>query len=314
MSPATRALIGRFRRKASSLSPSVRQAWLKGFARLERELTDADLLRLLSTGNVDQLLARVANPEAVARAFTDLRQQLRAGVADAATLFQKDLPKVARPGIAFDVLNPETIEAIRTLESRVLVSLSEDVRATVRQAVEAGLAEGIGPRELARRLRDVLALAPNQEQAVRTFRDLLASGDAEALTRALRDHRFDATVKRALQGDGLTDQQVEAMTAAYRRRMVAFNAETHARTATLDALKEGQRLSWEQAADRGLIDRGRLRKEWVTVGDDRVRPEHEAMNGETVPFDAAFSNGDTVPGESDWNCRCVARYFVGQAA
>ena len=44
------------------------------------------------------------------------------------------------------------------------------------------------------------------------------------------------------------------------------------------------------------------KKEWKTAGDDRVRPEHIAMDGETVLLDEPFSNGLMYPSEP--NCRC----------
>jgi len=81
------------------------------------------------------------------------------------------------------------------------------------------------------------------------------------------------------------------------------------RTATLDALKKGQDLSWRDAIEKGVVV-GTLTKTWVTVHDDRVRPEHVAMDGQTVPFDAPYSNGQMVPGETDYNCRCISRVTV----
>jgi hypothetical protein len=45
-----------------------------------------------------------------------------------------------------------------------------------------------------------------------------------------------------------------------------------------------------------------VEKEWVTQGDDRVRDEHAAMEGERVPRDDNFSNGLDYPSEP--NCRC----------
>jgi len=47
-------------------------------------------------------------------------------------------------------------------------------------------------------------------------------------------------------------------------------------------------------------------KIWVTQMDDRVRPEHQELEGEKVDIDEAFSNGLEWPGEP--NCRC-ANFF-----
>jgi SPP1 gp7 family putative phage head morphogenesis protein len=43
---------------------------------------------------------------------------------------------------------------------------------------------------------------------------------------------------------------------------------------------------------------------YVTVGDDRVRPEHEAMDGTTLPKDDPFWASCYPP--NGWSCRCTA--------
>lgn len=44
-------------------------------------------------------------------------------------------------------------------------------------------------------------------------------------------------------------------------------------------------------------------KTWATAGDERVRDEHAAIQGETVGIDEKFSNGLEYPSEP--NCRCA---------
>lgn len=48
-------------------------------------------------------------------------------------------------------------------------------------------------------------------------------------------------------------------------------------------------------------------KTWWTVGDGRVRPWHQVLNGETKFINEAFSNGRVVPDEP--NCRCRVLYM-----
>jgi SPP1 gp7 family putative phage head morphogenesis protein len=212
--------------------------------------------------------------------------------------------------VRFNVLAPNVVDGIRALDSRVLANLKDEIRETVRAYVEQGLRDGQSPAAIARGLRDVIGLAPNQLDAVNNFRRMLEEGDREALTRLLRDRRFDAQLEKAFAGDGLSSAQIDKMTDAYRKRMVAFNAETNTRTAALDAQKLANHLSWEEAVASGRIDGGALFKRWATVRDDRVRPEHQAMEGEVVKWDEYYSNGQMVPGESDYNCRCLSVFFT----
>jgi uncharacterized protein with gpF-like domain len=53
---------------------------------------------------------------------------------------------------------------------------------------------------------------------------------------------------------------------------------------------------------------GSQTKGWVTVGDGRVRPAHQKLNGEVVGIEEAFSDGEQYPGEYDINCRCHLDY------
>ena len=150
---------------------------------------------------------------------------------------------------------------------------------------------------------------------VRNFRSMLVAGDRQALTRTLRDKRFDPTLRKALgaRGTGLSTSQVNQMTGAYRRRMIAFNAETQARSIALEAQKRGQRLSWLDAVQRGVIPRAALYRRWLGVNDSRRRQSHEDMEGEEAHVDQSYSNGQTIPGDNEYNCRCLDVFFVKRA-
>ena len=68
-----------------------------------------------------------------------------------------------------------------------------------------------------------------------------------------------------------------------------------ARTENITASNNGALNAYRQSK---VVEK----KSWLTAGDDRVRPEHEAMDGETVLLEEAFSNGLMCPSEP--NCRC----------
>lgn len=70
---------------------------------------------------------------------------------------------------------------------------------------------------------------------------------------------------------------------------------------------ERHRMTWGSSLEfaKGA---GSQTKEWVTVGDGRVRPAHQKLNGEVVSIEEAFSDGEQYPGEHDINCRCHLEY------
>lgn len=315
MTPAQLLFWKRVQLRASRLQPDLAREVLRAFQALRNELGDINLLKLLETNQIEKIISEALSQTTLRDAFLPVRERIRDAVREAVKNTARDLPKVAQKlGGGFDILNPKIIEGIQTLESKVITTLEDGVRDTVRQIVERGLRDGEGPKSMARALRDHLSLAANQEAAVHNFERMLEEQDGEALTRELRDRRFDGTLKKAFAGDGLTSAQIEKMTAAYRSRMENFNAETIARTASLDSQKLGQKLTWEAAIERGDVDGGDLTKTWVGVMDDRERPSHVAMEGETVPFDQSYSNGQMVPGESEYNCRCISIVRLTRAA
>lgn len=302
MSPAARILRARLERRVEVLAPELRVAMLKAFAAIQDKLSPSFTLDRIANRDLASLLVELD----VEGAFTPVSNILRDGVERAALAETKALPvKAARTGI-IDFLKPDVVEAIRTLNTAVMRSLSESTRDAVRKAVELGLQQGTPPKTIARGLRDVVGLAPKDVDAVANFRRMLEEKDSEALTRLLRDKRFDSTIRKAFAGDGLTGEQIDKMVERYRTNAVANNAETIARTASMDAQKLGQQMAYQEAVARGNFDGGTLVKRWSGTLDDRERPEHLAMEGETVPWNQPYSNGEMVPGSSTFNCRCVS--------
>ncbi|MFW6331594.1 MAG: phage portal protein [Gemmatimonadota bacterium] len=82
-------------------------------------------------------------------------------------------------------------------------------------------------------------------------------------------------------------------------------SELIARTETTQVTNQAQRSS---LADYARTNAVTVRKSWLTARDSRVRDEHAALDGETVDIDAAFSDGQTEPGEP--NCRCTLLFFM----
>lgn len=312
MTERERQFFERVHRKTGTLTPEMTARILYAYRFLAATLPEAEMARLIAIGAVEPLILNVLSDRLLDQAFRRAQEQLRRTAEHSFAYVAKDLPRGGRINgeiaIRFDYLSPQVQTAIRELDAKILPTLKADVRETIRQAIQAGVEAGKNPRTIARGLKDVVGLSPAQEKAVRNYRAELEAGNADKATaRQLHDARFKVA-------EGMTPEKVDRMVSVYRRNMQAYHAETIARTATLDAFKRGQQLAWEQAIDEGIVDRGRLQKTWITVGDDRVRDEHVAMQGETVPFDARYSNGEELPGESTYNCRCLSRYTVARAA
>src|SRR5512146_2954240 len=195
----------RVQRRAAIYEPDVSRALLRAFEMLRQQLSTAEVEQMVARGDVDAVIQIVLDDPAFARAAAALRQQTQKIASDGVRYFARDIPGAFATGqalVAFDVLSPHVITAIRALDTKVMQTLTTDVRETVRAFIENGLRDGVNPRTVGRQLRTVGGLAPNQLEAIQNFERMLKDGDREALTRALRDKRFDSTLRRALGKNG----------------------------------------------------------------------------------------------------------------
>jgi len=301
-------------RRAASLTPELAMRILAAFATLRDKLTDAELQRAVDLGYINQIVDQIVTEARFQAAMQPVRDAMRRSIIQSVATYARALPVPPQQArelvVAFDYLSPDVIAAIRTLETRVMTSLKDDARETVRAFVEQGLRDGVNPREIARGIRSVIGLGPSQLQEVENFRDALLGRNGRSVADYTARNR---TVDRLLAKGKLTDAQVERYVDLYRKKRIALNAETVARTAALDAQKAAQQLAWQQAVDKGIVDGHRLRKQWIGVMDSRERPTHVAMEKETAPWNQPYSNGQMVPGDTEYNCRCISRYYVAPA-
>lgn len=82
-------------------------------------------------------------------------------------------------------------------------------------------------------------------------------------------------------------------------------AELIADTESMIAANEGQRESWDQASDNGLLDDS-VKKEWIATGDSGVCDDCDELDGTVVALDEDFPNdgGDGPPLHP--RCRCTS--------
>ena len=306
MNARDRALWLRVQRRVGTLAPPVRARLLDAYRVLRESVSDAELTRLIASGQWEKILDDLLLKRALAPVREELVKVVEKGLKSAVPTLPKAGLVDGAVGVAFDVLNPRVIAAVRQLDDRAINTLDADIREGVRAVVRKGLRDGVSARTIGRDLRGMIGLAPNHVEYVQNYRAELEEGSAAALDRRLRNRRYDTAVARG----SMTPGQIDRAVAAYEKRLLDFNATTNARTMAGDSLKLGQHLSWQDAIDNGMVNKEQVWKRWVGVMDDRERPEHVDMEGETVRYDSAFSNGQQIPGETDFNCRCILRYIV----
>lgn len=295
--------------------PELVAAFLEVARQLRGSLALDQLVTLVEQGRVQEALEVAA--QAGARFATTVNGVYIAAGLDTASR----LTNVLRVSVDFDVTNAGAVRAMQETRLRLVREISSEQALAARQALAEGVRAGLNPRRQAQALRDSLGLTARQVSTVTNFRRMLEEGDREVLRRALRDRRFDPTVRRRLAtGEPLTARQVDRMVARYRERQLRARAEMVARTEALRAVNGAAWQTYEQAYERGLIDPARVEEVWRTAADTRVRDSHRTMNGQTrqpgQPFLSGAGNALRFPGDPEApasevvQCRCVVARFI----
>ena len=219
--------------------------------------------------------------------------------------------------IGFDQVNWRAVNHMQNRRLNLIREFTEEQRTTAQVVMRDGIARGLNPRDQARQFRESVGLTGRQENAVQNYRRALegaAESETAALTRQLRDRRFDRTVQRAARtGKPLTTSQINRMTSRYRQRYIKYRAEVIARTEALRSVHAGTEELYRQAIDAGHVQEQELERTWVAAADERTRASHQNLNGMKRGINETFPGQDgelKYPGDPDApasetiQCRC----------
>lgn len=289
---------------ASRLAPRYERAFLAAIDAVQGRLRRSDIVRLIASGRIDELV------DAALRAtdgLEDFRQVVQATLVETATDAAIDVSRQARAAVRFDAYAPLAVQVVQREGARFVREVRNDVRQTVRRVVAEGIRRGDNPRTTARVLRGSIGLTQRQQEAVANYRALLEVGDRDALRRALRDRRFDASARAAVNGERLPAGRIDEMVGRYEARYLKYRAEVIARHESMVALSQGNRLAWEQAIADGVVSRATLERQWFTAADERTCPYCRPVHLQVRAFDAAFDTplGPATNAPLHVQCRCV---------
>lgn len=325
------------------LPPEVRRAE-KQRARYERKIERAffDYLDAVTSDDaLDQIAAMYRNgdlmgmvhfPDPYIREFAGIIREVFIGVGDEETehlLGQLNIRLVDEEGspvtkidmsASIDItFNPGQAGAAAFLRQSELQFIREITRAqreVIRKAMSEALNSGMGYVEASRLFKNEIGLTAFQQNAVRNYRRLLERNSGQALTRVLRDRRYDPSISRAIRtGSPLSTGQIDKMSERYRQRMLAMRAETIARTEGQAAVNAARHHSTSQMLQKAGIQESDMERKWHTIIDGRERATHHAMNGQVRGMSEKFKSpsgaqllypGDrSAPAAEVINCRCV---------
>lgn len=296
--------------------PRFRAVFLDAVAGVSTVATLTELERLVEERRLEQALARASAMVSTRVATEAAETFVRAGIDGVRTL-----EDITGDIIGFDQVNQRAVDAMRQERLRLVAEFTLEQRFATRMALIDGVRRGLNPTAQARNFRASIGLTAKQQQAALNYRRLLQQGSLEALTRELRDKRFDRTVRRAARtGEPLTEAQVERMYARYRERSVRHRSTVIARTEALRAVNAGNSEAYDQAVDAGVLSRDQIVNTWNTAGGPRVRDSHRHLNrmqrlkGQTFPGFAGalrFPGDFLAPASETIMCRCALSTRIG---
>lgn len=292
--------------------PRIARAFRAAIKELGDEIDLKEIERLLINGDIEGALRyTVVVAERIGEASTVTF--ITSGQDTARFLSGLDLGT-----IMFSQINVRAVQAMQVNNLRLINEFTAEQRRATRLALLDGIARGLNPVDQARAFRDSVGLTERQQAAVINYRRLL-TGDAaeqrEALTRELRDRRYDRSVQRSIKtGEALTPTQIDRMVTRYSERYVKYRAETIGRTEALRSVHQGVNEGYEQAIEAGKIDAADLERTWDSSKDKRVRRTHRFLNGQKRPWGGTWATENGIiryPGdpeaaaEETIQCRCL---------
>lgn len=254
-------------RWADQQEPFLRAAIRDAWRQVQASINVAELLRRLQANDVDgvvQLL--LSSPEAKV-----VEARLRNAYARALQTTRTNAARGFVLRIEAPVADQRMVDLVREWENDAFRRMLQEAREGLREQVATEMARGIGPRQMAVALKAEVGrvgLTAYDERIIASFRRALEEGrTADALGRALRDRRFDRSLLKPL-----TPAQIDTMVDAYRRKLIAFRAETFARTSALQASNDAALAVWEDAVAQGRVPLEQVRRFWVVAEDERLCP------------------------------------------
>lgn len=112
-----------------------------------------------------------------------------------------------------------------------------------------------------------------------------------------------------LRTQGFSNDKVQSMMESWSQKAIKYRATVIARTESLRAANQGQKVLWEDAQHDGLLDPSSTSQVWIATPDDRECEICSALDGKTVDLDGSWtSNISGVTEDSPpihTSCRCA---------
>ncbi|PBC23667.1 head morphogenesis protein [Mesorhizobium sp. WSM4311] len=329
----------RFEILVSQFEPAVRQAFIEAIDDITSNIVLRRIVERLERGDINGAIIAMDLDEA---AFRPLDEAIRAafnggGVATVDTMPTLRDPSGHRIVVRWDARNFAAEQWLQTHSAQLVTGIVADQKIAIRSALETGLARGDNPIKTAvavvgrvstvtgRREGGLIGLTTVQGEYVARARQELLSGEPDQLrnylSRTRRDKRFDKTVVAAIEaGKPVSAALVDRITGRYVDGLLKLRADTIGLHETFAALGASKDIAFRQQIEKGSLRADAVTKGWKHTPQKHGREQHEAMQGQMVPFDQPFTAPDGtlipyphapgVPTRHTLACKCLAEYKI----
>ncbi|TRC78515.1 head morphogenesis protein [Mesorhizobium sp. WSM4310] len=334
----------RFDILVSQFEPAVRQAFIEAIEDITSNIVLRRIVERLERGDINGAISAMNLDEA---AFRPLDEAIRAAFNGGGVATVDAMPALRDPSghrivVRWDARNLAAEQWLQTHSARLVTGIVSDQKIAIRSALETGLARGDNPIKTAvavvgrvstvtgRREGGLIGLTTVQGEYVARARQELLSGEPDQLrnylARGRRDKRFDKTVVAAIEaGKPVPAAMVDRITGRYADGLLKLRADTIGLHETFAALGASKDIAFRQQIEKGSLGADAVTKGWKHTPQKHGREQHEAMQGQMVPFDQPFTAPDGtaiqyphapgVPTRHTLGCKCFAEYkidFVAQ--
>lgn len=320
-----------------ALEPPIRDAFLAAIYQARGTIDFPALLAALEAGDLGQAIDLLRIRETL---LWPLVEAQRGAFMAGGAMVAAALPVVVAANWGFDGRAIRAEAWVSKAAGTLIEGITAEPLTGIREALRAGLEAGRNPRAVAldvvgridpiskRRMGGLVGLNSQQTDWAIRARAELASGDPAQLrhylTRVRRDKRFDGLVRKAIRdGRPLSAADVDHIAGRYKDRLLALRGETIARTESINGLRAGRREGFQQLLDSGAVRADQITRSWDATLDSRTRPDHVAMDGQTVkgmdaPYVAPDGSRLMYPGDTSLGataaqtvaCRCFERVRI----
>ncbi|WOC14979.1 phage minor head protein [Pseudochrobactrum sp. MP213Fo] len=321
--------------------PRMRLAFLKSVRDINDLVMLADIERLVEAGDIEGVIKALGVQHG---AFHPMALTTEAAFTAGGIATMRRLPYIrdsngAKNIFHFNARNSIAEKRLLARSSKMITNIADDTIGAIRHILTDGLKAGINPKQLSRqivgaydpklkrRTGGIIGLNGEQAKWVTNARTELEFGSKGSLNkflgRAARDKRYDAMIKRAIDGkEPLSSKAIDQIMNRYNDRLLKVRADTIGLTETMEALNSSKIAANGQIIDQlGLDPDVDAVKVWKSANDERTRADHLAMNGvEVIGMDEPFTLPDGsqmlhpcdsslgAPASQTIRCRCT--YFV----